>query len=358
MTRPSASVVDQPLDIGLLRLRFEQAAHAASGVSERLYRIAGHRVTMRFAGGALVEKLTPAFAHLADSSAAEPELILNVWDSASTGTEPPPLPPIERHDNSSGALYHHKGSRARFVYQPRPNALSLLEAGRGMSWYWVADADDLPYWECAAPFRQILYWWLSEHGCQQVHGAAVGSPSGGVLLVGKAGSGKSTASLATIGSQLAYAGDDYVAVSVEPVPWVHSLYNSGKIEPDDVSRFPRLFAAVSNPEDLRTEKAVTYVHDHFPGSTTRGFPLRAILIPRVTARATPRIVESSSFAALAALAPSTIFQLHTAGQEALATLARLVGQVPSFFLDLGSEISSIPLEIARFLSELDSSSSQ
>src|SRR5205823_136180 len=81
------------------------------------------------------------------------------------------------------------------------------------------------------PLRHILHLWLASRGVQFVHAGAVGRPSGGCLIVGKSGSGKSTSTLATLGSELLYAGDDYVGVSVTTGgAHVHSIYGCGKLE--------------------------------------------------------------------------------------------------------------------------------
>jgi hypothetical protein len=173
-----------------------------------------------------------------------------------------------------------------------------------------------------------------------------------VLLVGRPGSGKSTATLASMLGGLRYAGDDYVAIGFEPEPYVHSLYNSGKLDPDHVVQFPELLSVLSNPDKLKAEKAVIYVHDHFPRATTAGFPLRAIVMPRVTDRQTPRVVPAGRAAVLTALAPSTIIQLHTAGQDELRTMTRLVREVPTYMLELGAELPAIPGAISGLMSSL------
>jgi hypothetical protein len=329
---------------------FPRAAKTA-GTVERRFEIAGEPVTLRFAGNALVALLTRAFAHLAVSGEAEPKLVVNLWDAESTGAHPPSLPSVPA-DAPFGAFYHYAEPPYRFLYQPGPGALSMLDTEHGEAWYWIASAESLSHWECAAPARHILQWFLGSTGRQQVHGGAVGTPQGGVLLVGKGGSGKSTASLSTLDSELLYAGDDYVAVELGGEPRVHSLYSSGKVDPGHLPRLPHLERAVSNDDKLDSEKAVVYVHEHWPERTSRGFPLRAVFIPRVVAtRAEPLMTGASRAAALAALAPSTIFQLHPSGQEALAAMARVVEQVPTYVLELGSDIHAIPRVISAFLEQ-------
>ena len=330
------------------RLEGLAASFARAGdVVAQEYVVGGSRVSLRFASNALRDRIAPAFAHLAASPGAAPELTVHLWDSASTGMEPPPRPPAAPGE-AAGALYHFHEPPLRGAYQAAFEALSVLDAETGVAWYWIANARDLPPWEQACPIRQILFWWLAPRGYLQVHGAAVGKPGGGVLIVGPAGSGKSTTALACLGSDLLYAGDDYVAVALEPSPRVASLYNSGKLDPAHLrDRLPRL---VSKADRLEDEKAILYAERHFPQQTTSGFPLAALLVPAVRAdRREPRVVPASRAAAFAALAPSTMFQLHTAGAGELATLSSLVARVPCYTLELGSDLSAIPETISDLL---------
>ena len=337
---------------------FAAAAAATGGVAVDRYTMAGVSICLRFASSALRERLTPAFAHLAEPAgrpAPEAALTVSLWDSASTRAEPPPRPSAPA-DHAPGALFHHHEPPLRSAYQPGLETLSILDSEASEAWHWVADAFEQPYWDQASPIRQILFWWLGSRGYLQVHGGAVGTRTGGVLLVGKGGSGKSTVALSSLDSGLLYAGDDYVAVTLDPRPRVQSLYSSAKLEPTHVRTFmPHLVPLLANGERLEDEKAVLYVHEHFPEQTTAGFPLRAVVVPRVTStRRGSRIVEVSRAAALAALAPSTIFQLHTADQRALSEMSRLVGTVPCYALELGSDVHEIPGTIAALLSTLPS----
>jgi hypothetical protein len=331
---------------------FTAAADAAGAVVARDFRIAGASVRLLFAGEALAELLTPALAHVAAHAVERPALTVHLWDSRSTQTDPPPLPPAPS-EGPFGAFYYYGEPPWRVLYQPGPSALSVFNSDARHAWYWVDRGDNLSHWESAAPIRHITQWWLASRGQQQVHGGAVGTPDGGVVVVGRGGSGKSTAALSTLDSDLFYAGDDYVAVELDSRPFVHSLYSSGKVEPHHLERLPHLRRAVWNADKLETEKAVVFVHDHWPDRTIAGFPLKAVLVPKVVAsRPESRLAPASRAAALAALAPSTIFQLHPSGKQALAAMARVVERVPTFTLELGSDIPSIPRVISEFLVQL------
>ncbi len=82
---------------------------------------------------------------------------------------------------------------------------------------------------------------------------------------------------------------------------------------------------------------------------SKGFPLRAVLLPTIKARKETRLVRVPPALALAALAPSTLLQLHPPSPEGWAAMGKLVKSVPCFSLELGSEIQEIPRTILRYL---------
>ena len=336
-----------------VRASFEAAAAVGGGVLVHRFRIAGSVMELRFASPVLRDQLTKAFEHLAEPPGADPEpagLTVHLWDGASTRAPAPPRPPVP-DEYAEGALFHYNEPPIRMAYQPGLETLSVLDRDTDTAWYWVGDADAQPYWDKASPIRQILFWWLASRRYLQVHGAAVGTSEGGVLLVGRGGSGKSTTAFSSLGSQLRYAGDDYVAFTLEPEPRIQSLYSSGKLDPPHLEALlPHLLPLLANREALESEKAVVYLHDHMPEALSTGFPLRAVLVPKVMKGQTEaRIVPISRAAAFAALAPSTIFQLHTAGPETLSMMSRLIERVPCHGLELGSDIPDIPRAIFDFV---------
>jgi hypothetical protein len=351
---------------GLIEL-VEDSFAAVGSVVEKDYALAGRRVRVRAGSEEVMRRLSRAFTHLEAPRSGEPELTIHLWDSATTGAPPPPLPETAG-DEPPGAFWYYSDARLRVGFQhgtsgdarvlavyphPSNSVLSVLDSERRTGWYWVEDAERIPYWEQATPMVYLLDWWLQSNGAHLLHAGAVGRADGGVLLVGKSGSGKSTCALSALGSALLYGGDDYVAVSLEPQPWVHSLYSSGKLMPDHLERLAFLRAGLANPGELEIEKAVVYPHEQWPHNVTAGFPLLAILAPKVTPGALgAQAREVSALAGLAALAPSTVFQMHTRGQDSLASMRRLAEAVPSYRLELGADVSSIAPEISRLIERL------
>jgi hypothetical protein len=323
-----------------VRESFLRAEEAVGGSLVRSFRIGGHDVALRFAGASLEPVLTPALRHLAVQTTSSPALTICLFDSVSTGSEPP-VPPWSSTDYiARGDI--QGGSDGRFVagYNLGTGVLSLLDTERNLAVYWVRSALSIPYWETGAPLRTLLHWWMRQHGRQLVHAAAVGTEAGAVLLAGKGGSGKSTSALACLAAGMRYLGDDYVLLSDRP-PEVHSLYNSAKLDPAQMRQFPQLLPAVANAARLATEKALAFVHETFPNHLVRRLPVRAILVPRITGKAETQIVAASPASALRALAPSTIFQLAGAGEEEFRALSAFVRHAPCFTLELGTDLSQI-----------------
>jgi hypothetical protein len=329
---------------------FRRAEKAANGPIVRFYSIGGRTIGLHFAGPALIPVVTPALEHLAAEPDPDPALTVCLWDSMSTRTKIP-TPPWSAEDYiTRGEIRGYDDERFRMAFHLGSYILSMLDAEEKLAIYWTSDASSVPYYETGAPLRTILHWFARSYGCQIVHSAAVGTSFGGVLLTGRGGSGKSTTSLACLSSELLYAGDDYVLLAGKSTPYVYSLYNSAKVDVDSIDRLPHLLAKVSNAERIPKEKALLFLKDHYPHKLTKGFPVRAILIPRITGRPESRFKKASPSESLRALAPSTIFQLPGARDETLLDLVSFVKKVPSYTLELGTELSQINEMILYLLS--------
>ncbi len=338
-----------------LRGQFALASDHAGGVIERTYRIGGKNIRLCYAGDALLERLSPSIEHLRSTGdTAEREHRVEIWDGATTQSAPPPVPPGAEELPPAG-IATSVGENRRTIYQAGVRTLSVVDTALNRSWYWAADVDLLPEWECSTPLRHILHLWLASEGVQFVHAGAAGRPDGGFIIVGKSGSGKSSTTLSTLGSDLLYAGDDYVAVSLDPEtgPYVHSLYGCGKLETGHVARFPRLEIVPRRERDgalpARRDKTIFYVRDTYPNQVTVGFPLRGIVVPRISADELTRLTDLPLTAALRALIPSTLFEIHGAGQQALSMLIAMAQQVRTLELRLGTEMERIPELFSRAL---------
>ena len=131
-----------------------------------------------------------------------------------------------------------------------------------------------------------------------------------------------------------------------------SLFSTGKLAAGDLQRLPFLASRVSNREHLLKEKALFYLNEHIPEKMLPTFPIKAILIPRVTGKPQTSLLAATPAAALASFAPSTMILAPRMAGATFQLLSGIVRQVPCYYLDLGID----PLEIPRVILDLVSRS--
>jgi hypothetical protein len=326
-------------------------ARLAAGEERRTFRIAGRTVQLLFAGRALADALTPALSHLAAPPAA-PDLTVHLWDRASTGV-PAPSPPWRPEDHlARGVIRGFDGPEFRTANLPVMDGFSMLDVEHATAVHWDADAARITLHERSFPLRVVLSWWATLRGLQFAHAGAVGRADGGVLIAGASGSGKSTAALACVGSHLAVASDDHVLLGDGTTPVVHGLYRSAKLHWEQLERLPGLDPFLVNRGRPQDDKALLLLDGADACRLSAGFPVKAIVVPRVTGERATRIVPAPRAAALAALAPSSMFLIPGDDAPAFRFLAGLVRRVPAYELRAGTDLAQIPHAIGRLLEGL------
>lgn len=355
---------DQLSFFKLLEEGFERAT-SETGVLTRDFAVAGRRLRLRFAGQALEPAILPAIEHLAIPTEGSSDFSIDLFDAHSTGTPLPFLAArfvdllklrwwelLEGRREIAGL----NGSRIRSVFHLGPDILVLWDKQQNRGLYWVEKADTIPYYEKGYPLSVLMNWWLSSLGCPMVHAACIGNESGSVLLTARGGSGKSTTTLNCVQSGMRIVGDDYAAIDLQGGR-AHSLYNTIKLKTlADVQRFPGLDKQVCNLDRVGDgqdqEKAMVFLHQHYPQGLIDSMPLRAILVPRIVDRSETTIVPASAAEAFKALAPSTVFQLPGNAHDTFRTLAQVTRKWPTYEIQLGSDFGLIPSAIENFLREI------
>lgn len=329
------------------RAAFAEAVQRG-GLQEKKFQIGGGTFRLRLADETLAPVILPALAHLAIETVTSPDLKISLADMTSSkialrfpGSEFSSNEPI-------GAMRRYHDARFFALAQKETDALSLLDAETDEAFYWTQNAARLPWQENTFPLRHLLAHFFRRREQQLIHAAAVGNENGAVLIAGKGGSGKSTATLACATHGLFYLGDDYTLAGVEPEPRVWSLYSSAKVNADTLNWFPQLKPFVHHTGGA-AEKSSLFLHGapdlRFAGS----LPIRAVLWPRITGRAETKLTPASSATLLLALAPSSILQTPGDGEAVLRTLGRLVQAVPAFVLEAGTNPAAIAAAIKKFL---------
>lgn len=341
-----------------------QEAARNRGVVGRLFQVGGRSVRFQFCGDSWVNELTGSLEHLRRPFFENLQYGLTVW--VWDGRVPPSNHILRAYlfaltnwwfdyTGPRGELLNVHAGNVAANYHPDTATLSLVDHDRHIAFYWKRDASPVPYYEQCAPFRSLLHGYIRENGGQFVHAAAVGTEKGGVLLAGKGGSGKSTSALACLSSALSYAGDDYCIVAEDGVGGfnVHSLYCTAKVVAmTDLDRFPGLSRHVTNPRREPGEKVAVSLYKDWAGKLMEAFPLRAVLVPRITGALGTSMVACSASEALMAIAPSTMSQLPFSGREDLRFLGAMVRSLPCYELLLGRDLRQVPATILSLLREL------
>ena len=324
-------------------------AQAKLGVAERWFEIAGARLKICFAGDRLVDCLVPALAHLEIPSASPADAVFHVWDSDSTGIAMvPPICPKE-HFSGRGDIWSMASRRFKSAFLGADLALALMDVETLTAVFWVQSADNLPYWAMASPMRTLMHWWMEHRGFQLVHGAAVGINGEGVLITGKGGLGKSTTALACLDAGLEYVADDFLIVEGGPIPRVHSLYSTGKLEWSQMARFPRFAGLARNHGSPDGDKAVLYLHPAFGPQLVRSLSLKAILTPAIVNRAESVFAPMSRPLVERAAGFTTLTLLPHAGRHTMTFIERVTASLPGLKLELGSNIAAVPTAIRELL---------
>jgi len=330
--------------------RYNQAANAV-GKIKYFYHIGGFTICLSFAGNGLIDALTPALGHLRIQDPDSVDLTLLIWDSQSTGI-PMVQAPCERESfTDRGDIWGFHSKRIKTAFHWIEFSVNVMDLDSGKGVYWVQNAQSLPFWVYASPLRTLLHWWMEKNNRQLLHAAAVGTKHGAVLITGKGGSGKSTTSLVCLKSGFYYLADDYLIVQLEPEPKVHSLYCSAKLEPEQLVNLREFERFVDNPEKLDQEKAVMFLYPHLKKQIVPSMELKALFMPEIINQKETAIQPIDYWKIQRAMSFTTMSQLPGVGYHTHEFINKASKLIPSFSLELGSQINEIPHTIADFLSK-------
>ncbi|MFM8862680.1 MAG: hypothetical protein ACKOIA_09555 [Acidimicrobiia bacterium] len=301
--------------------------------------LADRHLRIRYVSPELAERFGANLNHLAVDRAEtrsdhELDLDIRCWDRSATEVHAPPSPwSIDDH-LPTGYIRGLIVGPIRATFDPAARVLCLYDSERRAAVVHAARADLVPLWMDRAPFRTVLTWWAADRGLALLHASAVATASGAVVLAGTSGAGKSTTALRCLLAGLELLGDDACLVGCTPEPTVHSVYRFAKVDEPLVEPLPPPLS-----------RALPWITDEFvidPGSRHRSrAPLRAILLPRITGGAGSRLVPVSRAEALRILGPTTVVEGGAPSREALRAIVDLVGCVPAFRLELGTDPAGI-----------------
>ena len=236
----------------------------------------------------------------------------------------------------------------RIACEMQPNRLSMLSSKRKLGLFWIDDVDQFPWFEQCRPLRNIIHWWAAERRYYIVHAACVGYNDKCVLVIGDAGSGKSTTSMSSLDSDMLFCSDDLCLIGIENgMPHAYNLFNTGKLENFD--RLPQLEKYVWNTVRSPEEKAVVFVHKNFPDKLLLSAPISAIVMPSVTANTHSVLEPAENRHILRAFAKSTAVEIIGAGPQDFLGVFKICSSVPCFKLKAGSNLTELNAAISGLL---------
>lgn len=346
-----------------LQAAFQRAMNARpDALRQSYYTFGGRHVRVRIVGGKLADHLCRPFAHLEtnEKDSPLPRLTIDLWDEEETGISPPAESASDDLDTSgriaSGLLFIPPDGRFACL-RIRGSVVWLDRAVQQMIGS-TASSQHLSLYERGKPLLPLLAAWYHDRGVQLIHAGLVSRNGDGVLLPGVGGAGKSTSALACLNGGFDYLGDDYVGLQARgDGSFVgHSLYNSTWLEPDHMARFPLLPPHAIHGGNAGEDKSLVVLSQVFPTRLSRMATIRVLALPRIVDRHPTRFRRASKGEALLALAPSSLLALAPRpGARGLDRLALLVDHVPSYWLELGRDLTEIPHRVDELLAEANRS---
>jgi hypothetical protein len=355
----AAEVIDQPnfqgADVFKLLDRAFQSAMAKNptDIQESYFVFGGRFVRFRIVGRELHQQILRPFSHLRHTGSIpdKTHLTIDLWDECRTKIR------CQAHPITGDSKWKQitvQSPDMRYVAQQLPNTLTCLDRTQSRIVGSIAWNSWVFIYERAKPLARLLLEWHNDQGIQIIHGGLVALNGQGVLLVGKSGSGKSTSSLACLCGGLDFLGEDFVGLEITKEGTVigHSLYNSVFLERNHSKRFEKLNAHVIRGQHSNERKAGVLLSEGFSSRLKRSVPIRALVLPQVNETIVQsRFRSASKGEALLGLGPSCLFQIPSRGAGSFPKLAELAAIVPSYHLELGSDLTSIPSAIGKILSE-------
>lgn len=297
----------------------------------------------------LRDRMLPALAHLIHTDTKE-EPALTIWYAEDKHLPKPLQAPPWDGFNAQGFNPTICQDDVQLFFQPWQTQLFLYSRSQQTGIYWVQKTEEVPWWECTFSFRALFHLWTQDLPAQLVHAGAMAKDGTGVLIPGQSGSGKSTSCLNLLRAGYDYLGDDYVWVESGDQITVFSLYQTAKIEPENLDkRFSDWKPFIKNRADYRQQKAIFEVNTLFPGAGISSSVIKAILLPKVAHREKTAFEKANPSRTLMAMAPTTLHHLPHNRQASYQKLMHISSSLPGYHWHLGSDRQQFTESFDHFL---------
>jgi hypothetical protein len=346
---------DADLGFDIMRRAFTEAKRShPHAFRESTYVLAGQPARMRIVGVKLAEFMDLPFAHLrlADTNPSVQELSIELWDEVETTNSCRvglTRDDLDLHPNLK------RSADGRYASYQLQHSLVCLDRVSGLMIGYVSNAEELSLYERGRPLHVPLSLWHKTQDIPMVHAGLVAKKGRGVLLAGPGGSGKSTSAVMCAYAGFDYLSDDLVGLEITSDGYFvgHSLYNSTFMEPDHLKRFTQVERQAISGRYWFEKKHLVLLSQISSLRFARSCRIHSIVLPRVLHRPSSVLRRASKGETLMALAPSSLLVGERSyAMEGFNKLARLVQQVPCYWLELGDALDEIPGVLEGLLSEV------
>lgn len=341
---------------------FETARrHHPDEYIESSYTLAGRVVQIRCVGRDLAAIYQRSFAPRAtfhtDAAPApiSPHLSIDLWDEAVTGQ---PYPQLGKARDSQPPLgeqiqFHEASGRLVWIREYRIATWLDRKANRFVGWR--AHSAQVPVHERSKPLSALLPLWFYDQGIHILHAGMVARNSTGVLITGGSGIGKTTTTLCCLLAGLDILSDDQLAVMRPQTDGgkfiAHSIFQSARVLPDHLERFPALKPHAIKGQLPKDPKALLFLAEQFPTRVVPQATVRAIALPRLAGQAQTSFQRATRVEALNYMARTSLMTPYGIGRARFVHMTALLGSAPCYWLNLGHDLTQIPPAVDRLITE-------
>jgi hypothetical protein len=323
--------------------------HSLSSYHTDQLSLAGRSIHLCTPSMGLRDRLLPSLEHLVDTGILnQPDL--TIWYAEDKDLHQKLKAPPWYGFNAQGYNETICQDDIQLFFQPWQTQLFLYSRSKKIGIYWVQQTNEVPWWECTFSFRILFHFWTRDLPAQLVHAGAMAKDGTGVLITGQSGSGKSTSCLNLLRAGYDYLGDDYVWIELSEQTTVYSLYQTAKIEAENLKeRFLDWKPYITNKADYQQQKAIFHIRNLFPSAGIHSSRIKAILLPKVFDQNRTRFIKVSPSNALMAMAPTTLHHLPHNRQISYQKLMKISSSLPSYQWQLGADKEQFTESFHEFL---------
>jgi len=333
---------------------FEKAAEAHSNkVSEMTFVLGGQTARMRIVGKCLAERIRLPFCHLETNDLGQAAgLTIAFWDESETGVGCP-LHSILRDELGDAPVTLARSADDLRIVSKLQQSITCIDRRARHIIGWTSNPRRFSLYESGRPLHPPLHVWHFDQDTPVIHAGLVSKNGEGIIFAGSSNAGKTTVAIACLFSGFNYLSEDQVALKQITGGSFkgYSLYNSTFVEADHLAHFPQLAPHAIQGLYPDEDKQLVLLWPLFPTKMQTVTNIRAVALPRIVKSSTSSIRPASKPEALLTIAPSSLIMGQlSSGLRGFNKLTELVMHVPSYWLELGSDIHDIPNCVEQILS--------